>query len=107
VTDFHDVAVCPLPKKSQAYAAVDRYFIERGVPTKVHSDNAKEMTIKKEWKKTMRRAGIKSTYIEPETSFQLDAERSSSGGTTCKACLCGREQMAMASLLCHHHPEFP
>ena len=62
VTDFHDVQFYPLKSKSFAHEAVSEYFIENGVPEQIHSDNAEEMTTKKEWRKTMRdEGGIKAT----------------------------------------------
>ena len=76
VTDFYDCTVYPLPSKSKAYAAMSRYFIDRGVPSHIHSDNAKEMTTSKKWKKTLEdEGGIKATTTEPESPFQNNAER--------------------------------
>ena len=76
VTDFHDVQFHPLKSKQFAYKAVSEYFINSGVPEQIHSDNAKEMTTKKEWRKTLRdEGGIKATTTEPHSPFQNRAER--------------------------------
>ena len=76
VTDFYDVTLYPLKSKRKAHVAMDRYFIDRGVPTHIHSDNAKEMTTSGKWKKCLEeRGGIKATTTEPESPFQNNAER--------------------------------
>ena len=76
VTDFHDITVYPLKSKMKAYVGISRYFVERGVPGQLHSDNAREMKMKAEWKKTLRdEGGIKATTTEPYSPFQNNAER--------------------------------
>ena len=76
VTDFHDITVYPLKSKKQAYVGISQYFVERGVLGQLHSDNAREMTTKSEWRKTLRdEGGIKATTTEPYSPFQNNAER--------------------------------
>ena len=76
VTDFHDITVYPLKSKMKAYVGISRYFVERGVPGQLHSDNAREMTEKAAWKKALwDEGGIKATTTEPYSPFQNNAER--------------------------------
>jgi hypothetical protein len=76
VTDFHDITVYPLTSKKEAYVGISQYFVDRGVPSQLHSDNAREMTTKAEWKKTLwDEGGIKATTTEPYSPFQNNAER--------------------------------
>ena len=65
-----------LKSKKQAYVGISQYFVERGVLGQLHSDNAREMTTKSEWRKTLRdEGGIKATTTEPYSPFQNNAER--------------------------------
>ena len=76
VTDFHDVTVYPLKEEKKAYTALRSYFIDRGVPEKVHSDNAFAMTRSEKWKRVLEKeGGIEATTTEPHSPFQNNAER--------------------------------
>lgn len=74
VTEFGDVTVYPVKQRREAYTALSKYFINRGIPEHLHADNALELTKAKNWKKVLDdEGGIRLTTTEPYS--QKDAER--------------------------------
>lgn len=64
----------PLKSKGDAGDALEELFMDVGVPTSLHTDGAKELTIGK-WKDVRdKHGGIKQTTVEPFSPWQNRAE---------------------------------
>ena len=57
--------IVPIKTKSQAGNALTEFFEDKGVPTVMHTDGAKELT-QVRWKEILsQHGGIKQTFAEP------------------------------------------
>jgi hypothetical protein len=75
LTDFNFVHFFGLTSKANAHLALSDFFARFGVPRHLHSDNAKELTTQKEWRKVCKKhAGIRTTTTEPHSPWQNLAE---------------------------------
>ena len=66
--------IVPMKSKSQAGNALTDFFEDKGVPTIMHMDDAKEFT-QGRWKEILsQHGGIKQTCAEPYSPWQNRAE---------------------------------
>jgi hypothetical protein len=63
----------PMKSKSEAPYALKEFIQDVGVPSQLHTDEAKELTIGR-WKEICQTHGIKQTQTEPHSPFQNRAE---------------------------------
>jgi hypothetical protein len=74
VNDTGFSRVYPMKSKSMAGNALSTLFSDVGVPTSLHTDGAKEMTLG-HWKEIRdKHGGIKQTIVEPHSPWQNRAE---------------------------------
>jgi Reverse transcriptase (RNA-dependent DNA polymerase) len=74
VNDTGFSRVYPMKSKSMAGTALSTLFSDVGVPTSLHTDGAKEMTLG-HWKEIRdKHGGIKQTIVEPHSPWQNRAE---------------------------------
>ena len=69
------IKIYPMNAKSEAHNALSALIHEIGIPHEIHSDNAPELS-KGEFKRKMNRYEIYSTFSEPYSYWQNEAERS-------------------------------
>ena len=75
-TDIEFTYNVPMAKESDAGKALQQFFEDVGVPTMLHTDNAKALT-QGNWKKVRdHQGGIKQTTSEPYSQWQNRAEGS-------------------------------
>ena len=65
--------IVPMKSKSEAGNALTEIFEDKGVPTIMHTDGAKEFT-QGHWKEILSQHGIKQTFAEPYSPWQNRAE---------------------------------
>ena len=66
--------IVPMKLKSQAGNALTKFFEDKGVPTVMHTDGAKEFT-QGCWQEILsQHGGIKQTFAEPYSPWQNRAE---------------------------------
>jgi len=63
----------PMKSKSEAPYALKEFIQDVGIPSQLHTDDAKELTIGR-WKEICQTHGIKQTQTEPHSQFQNRAE---------------------------------
>ena len=62
-----------MKSKSEAGNALTEFFEDKGVPTVMHTDGAKEFT-QGRWKEILSQHGIKQTFAEQYSPWQNRAE---------------------------------
>ena len=65
--------IVPMKLKSEAGNALTEFFKDKGVPTIMHMDGAKEF-MQGCWKEILSQHGIKQTFAEPYSPWQNQAE---------------------------------
>ncbi len=73
VTDFGYIKFSPMKLKSEAGYALQKLIQDVGIPEHIHSDGAKEMTLRK-WNQICREAGIKTSHTEKGSPWQNTTE---------------------------------
>ena len=66
--------IVPMKSKSQAGNALTEFFEDKGVPTVLHTDGAKEFTQGRWQENLSQHGGIKQTFAEPYSPWQNRAE---------------------------------
>jgi hypothetical protein len=74
INDLEFSKVVPMEFKSDAGEALSSLFEDVGVPTELHTDGAKEMTMGNWNKVRTNQGGIKQTIVEPYSPWQNRAE---------------------------------
>jgi hypothetical protein len=71
--DIGYMYLMPMKSKSEAPYALNEFIQDIGIPSQLHTDEAKELTIGR-WKEICQTHGIKQTQTEPHSPFQNRAE---------------------------------
>jgi len=71
--DLHFSMFYPMHRKSEAPDALLMFMQEIGIPSELHSDDAKEL-VEGRMKKTLKKFWVKPTQSEPYSSWQVRAE---------------------------------
>jgi hypothetical protein len=71
--DIGYMYLTPMKSKSEAPYALNEFIQDIGIPSQLHTDEAKELTIGR-WKEICQTHGIKQTQTEPHSPFQNRAE---------------------------------
>jgi len=73
VNDIGCMCFMPMQKKSQAGYALAEFIQDVGIPTSLHTDDAKELNLGT-WHKIRLNHAIKQTQTEPHSPWQNRAE---------------------------------
>jgi len=73
VSEFGYLKFCPQKRKSEAPYSLQELIRDVGIPSHMHTDGAKEMTMG-DWKRTCQEAGIKMTHTENRSPWQNRTE---------------------------------
>jgi hypothetical protein len=73
VNNIDFVRLVPMRRKAEAADALLEFIQDIGIPSEMHNDDAKELTLGK-WKQVMQKYHIKQTLSQPYSPWQVQAE---------------------------------
>jgi hypothetical protein len=73
VSDFGYLIFCPQKRKSEAPYSLQELIQDVGIPSHIHTDGAKEMTVG-DWQRICQEAGIKMSHTEKQSPWENRTE---------------------------------